>query len=141
MVKNGDTVIVEYAGSLIDGTVFDSTAGSEPFEFTIGEGNVIAGFERAVLEMEEGETKTVFIPASEAYGPYRQDRIFEINRDQCPPGLDIRVGQQLRMEAPDGDTAVVTVIKVSEATIKVDANNPLAGQDLNFQIHLIAVKR
>ncbi len=140
MVKNGDTVVVEYSGSLTDGTVFDSSAGFEPFEFKIGEGEVIPGFEKAILGMEVDETKDIFIPAAEAYGPYRQDRVFEIERGNLPPGLDPKVGQQLQMEASGGNAVVVTVIKVSDTVIKVDANSPLAGQDLNFQVHLLAIK-
>ena len=140
MVKIGDTVVIDYSGSLEDGTVFDSTAGFEPFEFKLGEGRIMAGLEKALLGMEEGETKEVFIPAAEAYGPYRQDRIFEISRDRLPPGLDPRVGQQLAMQSSDGDTATVTVINVSDAAVKIDANNPLAGHDLTFQIRLLAVK-
>jgi peptidylprolyl isomerase len=140
MAKNGDKVIIEYAGYLDDGTVFDSTAGSEPFEFTLGEGQVIAGFEKAVLGMEVGETKTVTIPTSEAYGPYREDRIVEVGRDLCPPDLDIKTGQQLQMATSDGHTVVATVIKISDTTVMLDTNSPLAGKDLTFEIRLLKIR-
>jgi peptidylprolyl isomerase len=140
MAKNGDKVIIEYAGYLDDGTVFDSTAGSEPFEFTLGEEQVIVGFEKAVLEMEVGETKTVSIPAVEAYGPYREDRIVEIGREQCPPDLELKVGQQLQISASGGNSVVATVIKISDTIVKVDANSPLAGKDLTFEIRLLKIR-
>ena len=140
MVKIGDTVVIDYSGSLEDGTVFDSTAGFEPFEFKLGEGQIMAALEKALLGMEEGETKEVFIPAAEAYGPYRQDRIVEISRNTLPPGLEPRIGQQLAMEDSDGETTAVTVVNVSDTAVKINANNPLAGHDVTFQIRLLAVK-
>jgi peptidylprolyl isomerase len=140
MAKMGDRVIVEYAGYLDDGTIFDSTAGSEPFEFTLGEGQVIAGFEKAVLEMEAGETRTMTIPAAEAYGRYREDRIVEISKDLCPQNLELKAGLLLQMKTSAGNTVTATILKVTDTTVKVDANNPLAGQDLTFDIRLLKIR-
>jgi peptidylprolyl isomerase len=132
--KTGDTVKVHYTGRLADGTEFDTSIGSEPLEFTLGQGKVIAGFEQAVIGMKVGETKTVTIPADQAYGPRRDDMIFEIGKDKLSPDINPEVGMQLQ-----GSQGVVTIIKVSETTVTIDANHPLAGQDLTFDIGLIGI--
>lgn len=139
MPKKGDRVIIEYAGYLDDGTIFESTTGWEPFEFILGDGQVMAGFEKAVLGMEVGETKTVTIPAAEAYGPYRKDRIFKISREQCPQNLDLKAGLQLQIEASEGNPVTATIIEVTDAFVRVDANSPLAGKDLTFDIRLLKI--
>ena len=138
--KNGDTVAVHYTGKLVDGSVFDSSIDRDPLEFTIGEGQVIPGFEEAVLDMGLNETKTVTIPANKAYGPYHEDLVTVADRDQLPADLKPEIGQQLQGRQPDGQVVVVTVIGVSESNVTLDANHPLAGKDLTFEIQLVAIK-
>ena len=137
--KAGDHVKVHYTGRLSDGTVFDSSRDREPLEFTLGIGEVIPGFEQAVLGMEPGETKTVTIPAEEAYGPRRADMIIEVSRDQVAPGLPLAIGQQLQLRLQDGRVIPVVVADLSEETVTIDANHPLAGEDLTFEIELVAI--
>jgi len=139
MATDGDTVKVHYTGTLEDGTTFDTSVGREPLEFTLGEGKMIPGFEEAVRGMQVGQSKTVTIPAEEAYGPYRDDLVLVIKRDQLPEGLDPEVDQQLQMQQKNGRTAVVIVTDVSEETITVDANHHLAGKDLTFELELVEI--
>lgn len=134
LAKSGDTVKVHYTGKLADGTVFDSSVGSEPYEFTLGQGQTISGFEQAVIGMKVGETKTVTIPVDEAYGPRRDDLIVESGRDRLSPDINPEVGMQLT-----SGQGTVTIIEVSETTVKIDANHPLAGQDLTFDIELVEI--
>ena len=138
--KNGDTVQVNYTGKLADGTVFDSSVGREPLEFTLGAGQVIPGFEKAVFGMKVGEKKTVTIPVDEAYGPRRDDLVGELPREKLPSGLTPEVGQQLVMTRPDGAKVIVTITSVSDNTVMIDANHPLAGKDLTFEIELVKIK-
>jgi FKBP-type peptidyl-prolyl cis-trans isomerase 2 len=137
--KTGDTVKVHYTGRLQDGTVFDTSVGSEPLEFTLGQGQIIPGFEQAVIGMQVGESKTVTIPVDQAYGPRRDDMILEVSRDELPDDLEPTVGLQLQMNQGDGGIMIVTITEVSETTIKIDANHPLAGQDLVFDIELVEI--
>ncbi len=139
MVKNGDKVKVHYKGTLKDGSVFDSSEGREPLGFTVGAGEMIAGFDKAVVGMKMGQTKTVTIPFMEAYGPYRDDMKLEVSKDQLPPGMSPKVGDQLQMRQRDGRPIPVTVTTVSTKSITVDANHPLAGKDLTFEIRLVEV--
>jgi peptidylprolyl isomerase len=134
VAKSGDTVKVHYTGKLADGTVFDSPAGSEPYEFTLGQGQTISGFEQAVIGMKVGETQTITIPVDEAYGPRRDDLIVEIGRDRLSPDINPEVGMQLT-----SGQGAVTIIEVSEKTVKIDANHPLAGEDLTFDIELVEI--
>ena len=138
--KDGNTVKVHYTGSLEDGTVFDTSLEREPLEFTLGQGQLIPGFEQAVIGMKIGESKTVTIPAEQAYGPYNNELISIIDRDNLPEGLDPEVGQQLQGQQPDGQNIIATVIEVSETSITVDANHHLAGKDLTFEIELIEIQ-
>ena len=138
--KNGNIVQVNYTGTLQDGTIFDTSVGYEPLEFTLGEGQVIPGFEQAVLGMKIGESKTVTIPADDAYGPHRDDLILVIDREELPTGLTPEVSQQLQMTQTDGATSIVTVTEVSDTTITIDANHPLAGKDLTFEIELVGIQ-
>ena len=138
--KNGDTVKVDYTGTLENGTVFDTSVGGEPLNFTLGEGKVIPGFEQAVLGMKVGESKTVTIPADEAYGQYSDDLVVVVNREDLPAGLDPEVGEQLQGPRPDGKAGVCTVINVTNTTITVDFNDPLAGKNLTFEITLISIQ-
>jgi len=132
------TVKVHYTGSLDDGSVFDTSREREPFEFVIGAGQVISGFDQAVAGMAVGDTKTVKIPSDEAYGPYVQERVFEVGHDQFAEGVKLEVGMQLQSEAGDGQPPMVaTVAEVTEEKVVLDANHPLAGKDLTFEIELM----
>jgi len=137
--KVADTVQVHYTGTLADGTVFDSSAGREPLEFTIGAGQVVPGFDEAVKGMKVGEKKTITIPADEAYGPRFDDMLAEIPRDKLPSDKTPEVGQQLLAVQPDGRQAVVTITSVSDNVVVVDTNHPLAGKDLTFEIELMKI--
>jgi len=138
--KNGDVVEVEYTGTLEDDTVFDTSVGREPLKFTLGQGQMIPGFEQAVLGMKVGELKTVTIPADEAYGPYSDDLVRVVNREDLQPGLDPYVGQQLQGVRPDGEIGIGTVTNVTDTTITVDFNHHLAGKDLTFEIELMSIQ-
>ena len=137
--KTGDTVHIQYTGRLDDGTVFDTSESREPLTFQIGEGTVIPGFEEAVTGMEPGDTKTTKIPAEEAYGTRREDMVVTIPRDQLPDGVEPKVGEVLQMSSGDGQTFNVIVSEIDEDSILLDANHPLAGEDLTFDIELVKV--
>ena len=140
-VREKDRVRVHYTGKLTDGTVFDSSREREPIEFEVGAGQMIAGFDRAVLGMALNETKTFDVPASEAYGDYDETRRFEVSRTQFPTDLEPQPGQQLALEQ-DGETAgVVVVLEVSDESVTLDANHPLAGKDLVFDIEIEEILR
>ncbi len=140
MANDGNTVKVHYTGTLEDGTTFDTSIGREPLEFTLGEGQLIPGFEEAVKGMQVGQSKTVTIPSEGAYGSHLDDMVLVIEREQLPENLDPEVGQQLQRQGTDGRTTVVIITEVSETTITVDANHPLAGKDLTFEIELVEIK-
>jgi peptidylprolyl isomerase len=137
--KSGDTVKVHYTGTFDDGTVFDTSAEREPLQFTIGIGQVIAGFDQALIDMEPGDKKTVNIPADKAYGPRSEELVAEIGRDRLPADLELEIGQQLQLGLADGDQAVVMIVDVSETTVTLDANHPMAGFDLNFDLELVEI--
>lgn len=137
VATDGNTVRIHYTGRLDDGTVFDSSKGRDPLEFVLGAGQVIPGFDQAVTGMETGEEKTVTIPAGEAYGPRRDDLVINLGRAEIPDGLDPKVGQRLQMSTKDGQTFQVTVAESSDTNVVLDANHPLAGKDLTFDIHLV----
>jgi len=137
--KLGDTVRVHYTGRLEDGTVFDTSLDREPLRFTIGEGWLIPGFEEAVIGMNPGESKTTVIPADQAYGPHYEEMVIEVDRDQFPEDLEPEVGQQLQILQSDGRAIIVTVTEVSESSVTLDANHPLAGKDLTFDIQLMEI--
>jgi peptidylprolyl isomerase len=139
IAETGDTVRVHYTGRLADGTVFDTSAGGEPLEFTLGQGNVIPGFEEAVIGMQVGATKTVVIPTDQAYGQRQEDLVFEVGRDELPADIDPVAGMQLQMNQGDGSITIVTITEVSETTITIDANHFLAGQSLTFDIELVEI--
>ena len=138
-VKNGDIIKVHYTGKLDDGTQFDSSAGNEPLEFTVGGGQIIPGFEDSVMGMVVGDEKTVLISSDKAYGPRMEDMVLEVGRDQFPPNVDPQLGQQLQMRQPDDRAVVVTVTNVTDDSVTLDANHPLAGQDLTFEIELVEI--
>ncbi|MFA7382786.1 MAG: FKBP-type peptidyl-prolyl cis-trans isomerase [Desulfurivibrionaceae bacterium] len=137
--KKGDSVNIHYTGTLDDGTVFDSSAGRDPLAFTLGSGEVIAGFDEAVLGMCIGDRKKVTIPAHKAYGEKNEEMIIEVPLAQVPPDLDPEVGQKLQMGGPNGELVVVTVVGVTEDVVVLDANPPLAGKDLTFELELVAI--
>ncbi len=133
----GDTVHIHYTGRLEDGTVFDSSEGRAPLEFVLGSGQVIRGFDDAVTGMSVGEEKTVTIPASDAYGDHREDLVIPVSRSDLPGGLEPEVGQHLQMSTPDGQTFQVSVLETNDEKVVLDANHPLAGKDLTFDIQLV----
>lgn len=137
--KAGDSVKIHYTGKLADGTVFDSSGGREPLGFTIGSGEVIPGFDAAVTGMKVGEAKSVTIPMDQAYGPRNDQLIIEVPRDQVPPDINPEVGQQLQMGGPNGELVVVRVVGVDERMVVLDANPPLAGEELDFELELVAI--
>lgn len=137
--KLGDTVRVHYTGKLDDGTVFDSSLNAEPLEFTLGDGNIIAGFEKAVMGMSPGDSKTEVIPAEQAYGAYQESMVLVVDRAQMPSDMQPEVGQQLEIRQPSGQTIPVVITDVSEADVTLDANHPLAGEDLTFDIQLVEI--
>lgn len=140
VAKTGDTVTVHYTGRLKDGTVFDtSRERGEPLEFTLGQGEMIQGFEKAVLGMGLDESRTVDIPPQEGYGPYREEMTALIDREELPPDLEPRPGQRLEVQHESGSRMLVTVTEVTEKAIRLDANHPLAGQTLTFDIELISI--
>jgi peptidylprolyl isomerase len=140
VAKAGDRVKVHYTGRFDDGTVFDSSVGGEPLEFTVGDGQMIAGFDTAVTGMDVGSTQTVTIPAAEGYGDRSDDMVIEVDRAQLPPDMDPEVGEQLMMQQPGGSPFQVLVVGTTEGTITFDANHPLAGQDLTFEITLVSIE-
>lgn len=137
--KFGDTVKVHYTGRLEDGTVFDSSLSGDPLEFTIGEGMIIPGFEQAVVGMSPGDSKTEHIPVDQAYGPHREEMVVVVDRAQMPQELEPEVGQQLQIQQPTGQAIPVIVTDVSTAEVTLDANHPLAGEDLTFDIQLVEI--
>lgn len=137
--KKGDTVKVHYTGKLGDGTVFDTSADREPLEFTVGAGAVIPGFELAVIGLQPGESRETTIDADNAYGQRNGDLVTEVKREQLPQDLQVSVGQQLQVGMANGQNAIVLVTDVSDASITIDANHPLAGQDLTFSIELVEI--
>jgi peptidylprolyl isomerase len=138
-VKEGDTVQVHYTGTLGDGTMFDSSLERDPLQFTIGEGQVIAGFEEAVVGMEVGESVTVTIPVNKAYGPYREDMLLVVTWAQLPEGFEPEVGRQLQIRPEGGQPISVVVKEFSDSSVTLDANHPLAGKDLTFTIELVKI--
>jgi peptidylprolyl isomerase len=134
-----DTVKVHYTGRLTDGTVFDSSLGREPLELTIGQKMVIPGFEEGIIGMTMGETKTVSIAPQDAYGPYLEDLVGSIGRAQIPPNIELQAGTVLQMQAPDGGVTIVVVKALNDESVTLDANHPLAGKDLTFEINLLEI--
>ncbi|HEU4552544.1 MAG TPA: peptidylprolyl isomerase [Chitinophaga sp.] len=139
-VKNGDTVRVHYHGTLISGATFDSSEGREPLEFKVGAGMVIKGFDKGVLEMKVGDKKRLEIPVDQAYGPKSDELIMEYPKANMPPDLKPEVGMELQMSNAQGQVFPVKVAGVSTEYITLDANHPLAGEDLIFDIELVEIK-
>ncbi|WDT73795.1 MAG: peptidylprolyl isomerase [Candidatus Manganitrophus sp.] len=137
--KRGNAVKVHYVGRFEDGTVFDTSREREPLPFTIGEGEVIPGFEEAVVGMNPGESKKVVIPAENAYGPRHEEMVLVVDRQNLPEGVDPQVGQQYQIPQSDGQSIVVTVTDASDSSVTLDGNHPLAGRELTFEIELLEV--
>jgi peptidylprolyl isomerase len=136
-VSDGSKVKVHYTGKLNDGTVFDSSQDRDPLEFTVGQGQVIQGFEEAVRGMEAGDSRNVTIECEKAYGQRHDDMILEIPKDNFPDEIPPNVGQQLMLRHPEGQEFPALIVDVTEDKITLDANHPLAGEDLNFEIKLV----
>lgn len=138
-VQNGDTIRVNYIGELVDGTCFDSSEGRDPLEFVVGSGMVVPGFDAAVLGMEIGETKSVTILPAEAYGEKTDDMTVEIPRKEFGGDFTANAGEQLMIELGDGNQIPVTITKIDEEMVTLDANHPLAGKTLVFTITLAEI--
>ncbi len=137
--KDGDTVRVQYTGRLDDGSVFDSSTESESLQFTIGKGQVLHGVEQAVIGMHPRESKTVLVPAAEAYGPHRDEMTTQVQRSQFPTSVELKVGQRLQIKQKNGQSIAVSVLELSDSTVTLDANHPLAGKDLTFDLQLVEI--
>lgn len=137
--KSGDTVRIHYTGTLSDGSVFDSSEGRDPLEFTLGSGQVIAGFDTGVTGMTVGEKKTIEIPCDDAYGPVHDEARQDVPRAQIPAEIPLEVGIQLQMQSPTGQVIPVTVVAITEEAVTLDANHPLAGKDLTFALELVSI--
>jgi len=137
--KDGDTVRIHYTGRLQDGTVFDTSSDRDPLEFNIGSGQVIPGFEEAVTGMTVGEKKTAHIPCEKAYGERNASMVMVVARKHVPPEIEPEVGQRLQVGSPDGQLLAVTIIEVGDENVTLDANPPLAGEDLTFDIELVEI--
>jgi FKBP-type peptidyl-prolyl cis-trans isomerase 2 len=138
-VKKGDTVKVHYHGKLTDGTTFDSSEGREPLEFEVGGGMVIPGFDSGVTGMTIGEKKTILIPNLEAYGPKQDEMIMEFPKERFPADMVPEVGMQLNMNNGSDQNFPVIIVEVKEEVVVLDANHPLAGEDLTFDLELVEI--
>jgi peptidylprolyl isomerase len=137
--KQGDTVKIHYTGKFDDGTEFATSINAEPLQFTIGQGQVIPGLELAVTGMSPGDAKTAEILADQAYGPYEQKKVVEVNRNRFPANCKLRVGVVLRLRKAGGEKIRRIVTTLSETRVGLDANHPLAGEDLTFDLRLIEI--
>ncbi|MFA5317123.1 MAG: peptidylprolyl isomerase [Dehalococcoidales bacterium] len=139
IAKNGDTVQVNYTLTLADGTLYQTTVGNQPLEFVIGEGDYLPDFEKAIVGMKVGESKTITILSADAYGDIREDLICTLDKSQLAAGVEPKVGDTLKTTDTSGRTIVVVVTAVSDTTLTIDANFPLAGKDLTFKIELLKI--
>ena len=137
--KTGDTVHVHYTGRLDDGSVFDTSEGREPLEFVLGAGAVIPGFEQAVTGLSEGEETSTQIPPEQAYGQRAEELVLTVPRENFPDGAEVKAGQRFQMTGQDGQPIPVTVTKVESDRVEIDANHPLAGRSLNFELKLVKI--
>ncbi|AQS92994.1 peptidylprolyl isomerase [Polaribacter sp. BM10] len=139
-VKENNTVKVHYTGKLTDGQIFDTSEGKEPIEFTLGEGRLIPGFEKGLLNMKLNEKKTLNIAKEDAYGEVNAQLIQEVAKKDLPQDMEPQVGMGLVSKAPDGSEMNLMVVEVKEDAIIIDGNHPLAGRDLVFDIEVVAIK-
>lgn len=138
--KSGDTVRIHYHGTLEDGTVFSSTyEEEEPFTFTIGEASVLPRFETAVIGMNEGEVRNISIPPEEAYGHHRKEFVFAMDRSKAPANLNLELGKRLQVRTNNGNTVIAMITQLTDDTVVLDANDPLAGKTLLFKIELLEI--
>ncbi len=137
--KPGDTVKIHYTGTLDDGSIFDTSVEREPLEFKVGSGQVIPGFDEGVKGMEPGQHKTIEIPAKKAYGERREDLVLEVAKEEFPPEIKPEVGQQFRVGTTPAESLLVTVAEVGDDNVVLDANHPLAGKDLKFEVKLVEI--
>jgi len=138
-IKQGDTVRIHYTGTLRDGNVFDSSEGRDPLEFAVGSGQIIPGLDSALPGMEIGEKKRVEVDCQDAYGPINPAMRQDVPREGIPDDIPLDPGTQLQMQTPDGQALPVTVVDANEETVTLDANHPLAGQDLIFDIEVVSI--
>ncbi|MEP5728366.1 MAG: peptidylprolyl isomerase [Sulfitobacter sp.] len=138
-VTSGDKVAIHYTGTLLDGSTFDSSEGRDPLEFEVGSGHIIPGLDVALPGMIVGEKKTVKIACKDAYGPINPEMRQAVPREGIPDDLTLEVGTALQMQTPDGQSMPVMIVDVDEATVTLDANHPLAGKDLQFDIELVKI--
>ena len=138
-VKDGDTVKVHYTGTLEGGEIFDSSVEREPLEFTLGQGQLIPGFEKAVIGLKVGDSTKAEIPAAEAYGEHNPQMEVQVQKDQLPEGMEPAIGMQLQLNQPDGQAIPVQITKVEGEEVTIDANHPLAGKDLIFEIEVVEI--
>jgi FKBP-type peptidyl-prolyl cis-trans isomerase SlpA len=138
-VKENNTVKVNYTGKLSDGQIFDTSEGREPIEFTLGQGQLIPGFEKGLIDMKLNEKKTITISKEEAYGDVNKDLIQEVNKTELPQDMAPKVGMGLVSKSPDGQEMNLMVVEVREETIVIDGNHPLAGKDLIFDLEVLAI--
>lgn len=137
--KSGDTVRIHYTGRLTDGNEFDSSAGREPLEFTLGAGQIIPGLEKEIEGMTVGDKSTITVPSDEAYGPHRPEAVQKVPRSKIPAEIEVVVGTQLQGMTPDGQPLNLAVVEVVGDSVTLDANHPLAGQDLVFDVELVEI--
>jgi peptidylprolyl isomerase len=135
--KKGDTVKVHYVGKLDDGSIFDSSENRQPLEFVVGSNQVIPGLEEAVIGMDPGDKKTIKIPSEQAYGPHYPELVAQFERNQFPADFELAIGLQLEIPQKDGRALLVTVTELTDESVTLDANHPLAGKDLTFEIELL----
>ena len=138
-VKNGDKIKVHYHGKLTSGETFDSSEGRDPLEFEVGSGMVIKGFDDGVTGMAVGEKKTINIPFNEAYGPINPELVIEMPKDRFPEDMEIELGMPLMMSDEQGHQFQVTIVEIKDTTVMLDANHPLAGKDLVFDLELVEI--
>lgn len=139
-VTTGAKVKLHYTGTFDDGEVFDSSRGRDPLEFEVGAGQVISGFDKAVMGMKVGDSKTVRLVEDEAYGPYNEEMVFPADPEQFEEGLTPEIGQQFQTQLEDGTPLLLTVTAVEEEKIILDANHPMAGKPLNFDLEIVEIK-
>lgn len=137
-IKDGDTVRIHYTGTLTDGTTFDSSIGRAPLEFVVGAGHIIKGLDAAIPGMHAGDKKTVSIACADAYGPINPAMHQGVPRDAIPDEIELEVGMQLQMQTPQGQPMPVTVTELKEDEVMLDANHPLAGRDLVFEVEVVS---
>jgi peptidylprolyl isomerase len=137
--KAGDTVVVHYTGKLEDGLVFDSSRDRQPLKFKLGESRVLPGFEKAVMGMAAGEEKEALVESAEAYGEHRPEMVVQIERSELPPNLDVSVGKELQVQSPSGQTIPARCIDATDSSVTLDANHPLSGKSLTFEIELVEI--